>query len=99
LNLNQKYAIPTRVKATIIWGRSGLYELAAKEIANSQFYIPPMILTSLIHYAEQQHWQYDNWFTAQNLDLEQIRQGHGFVGFSELCEVIHLAVKDTNNKI
>ncbi|CAG2155807.1 unnamed protein product [Oppiella nova] len=47
---------------------------------------------------EQQHWQYDNWFAAQNLDLEQIRQGHGFVAFSELCEVIHLAVKDTQQQ-
>lgn len=79
-------------------GEADFMSLQQKEIANSQFYIPPMILTSLVHYAEQQHWQYDNWFAAQNLDLEQIRQGHGFVGFSELCEVIHLAVKDTQQQ-
>jgi len=79
-------------------GEADFMSLQQKEIANTQFYIPPMILTSLVHYAEQQHWQYDNWFAAQNLDLEQIRQGHGFVGFSELCEVIHLAVKDTQQQ-
>ena len=88
--------------------------LQQKEIANSQFYIPPMILTSLIHYAEQHHWQYDNWFTAQNLDLEQIRQGHGFVGFSDYLTIgndysesgflpyavaIHLSYSDTKNRI
>ena len=66
-----------------------------KEFANSQTYMPPMILTSLIHYAEQQHWQYENWFLNKKLDLEQIRQGHGFLEFSEICEVISLALKQT----
>lgn len=66
-----------------------------KEFANSQFYIPPMILTSLIHYSEQQHWSYDEWFLTQNLDLEHIRQGQGFVAFSEICNVISLALKQT----
>ncbi|MEN8409791.1 AraC family transcriptional regulator ligand-binding domain-containing protein [Acinetobacter bereziniae] len=69
-----------------------------KESANSQFYIPPMILTSLIHYGEQQHWQYADWFKLHNLDLEQIRQGQGFVAFSELCGVIQDALNCTQQK-
>jgi AraC-like DNA-binding protein len=68
------------------------------EFSKSQFYIPPMILTSLIHYAEQHQWQYTDWFTHQNLDLEQIRQGQGFVAFSELCRVIDLALNQTQQK-
>jgi AraC-like DNA-binding protein len=68
------------------------------EFNNSQFYIPPMILTSLIHYAEQHQWQYAEWFKQQNLELEQIRQGQGFVGFSELCCVIDLALNQTQQQ-
>ncbi len=66
-----------------------------KEFANSQIYIPPMILTSLIHYAEQQQWLYSEWFSTPCLDLDQIRQGLGFVEFSEICAVISHALKQT----
>ena len=66
-----------------------------KEFAHSQLYIPPMILTSLMHYAEQHDWQYTDWFLEQNLSIEQIYQGHGFITFSEICDVISLALKQT----
>lgn len=76
-------------------GESDFMSEQQKEFANSQYYIPPMILTSLIHYAEQQHWSYAEWFSTQSLDLEQVRQGHGFVEFSEICSVISQAIQQT----
>lgn len=65
------------------------------EFADPHFLIPPMLLTSLIHYAEQQQWSYETWFENLNLDLAQIRQGQGFVGFLEICYVTRQAVKQT----
>ena len=79
-------------------GESDFMGISQKEFAHSQCFIPPMLLTSLIHYAEQQQWPYAHWFQDISLDLEQLRQGQGFVSFENICHVIQHALHDTPHK-
>ena len=60
LKVKQNYEIPKRVKESSFWG-GGLNGLMPKQIIHAesaQQIIPPTILASLIHYAEQQEWDY-----------------------------------------
>ncbi len=61
-------------------------------IASHQFYIPPALLSALIHYAEQESIPYEHWFNETKLDISQIRQINGYVNFQQLCQVIQSAI-------
>lgn len=65
------------------------------ELVDSQFFIPPMLLSSLIHYAEQQQWSYQSWFENSHLNTDQIINNQGFVHFSDICNVFQHAIHDT----
>ncbi|ENU34615.1 hypothetical protein F989_00384 [Acinetobacter parvus NIPH 1103] len=52
----------------------------------AQQFTPPTILASLIHYAEQQHWDYLTWFKDSGLDIGQIQQTNGAVRFTQMFE-------------
>ena len=65
------------------------------EFNTSQFFIPPILLSSLIHYAQQQDWSYHAWFENFNLDIDQVIQNQGFVPFSALCNVVQHALERT----
>ncbi len=55
-------------------------------------YIPPTILAGLLHYAEQQQWDYSTWFQHSGVNINQIQQAHGYVSFTQLCHVIQNAL-------
>jgi hypothetical protein len=77
LKVNQNYAIPNRVKDTFLWGQNGLMPIRSSDKNDQQQFIPPTILASLIHYAEQQQWDYAAWFQNSGLDIAQIQQTQG----------------------
>ena len=54
-----------------------------------------MLLSSLIHYAEQQQWSYQPWFENNHLNIDQIINNQGFVHFSDICHVFQRAIHDT----
>jgi hypothetical protein len=49
-------------------------------------------LAGLLHYAEQQHWDYSAWFQHSGVNINQIQQAHGYVSFTQLCHVIQNAL-------
>ncbi|WP_434278013.1 AraC family transcriptional regulator ligand-binding domain-containing protein [Acinetobacter sp. CE-15] len=59
---------------------------------DQQQFIPPTILTSLIHYAERQRWDYAAWFHDSGLDIEQIQQAQSIVHFNQICNVLSQAI-------
>lgn len=65
------------------------------ELVTSQFLIPPTLLSSLIHYAEQQQWSYQSWFKDVDLNMDQMIQNQGFVHFSDICNVLQHAIDHT----
>jgi hypothetical protein len=92
LKVNQNYAIPNRVKETFLWGQNGLMPIRSSDKNDQQQFIPPTILASLIHYAEQQQWDYAAWFQNSGLDIAQIQQTQAVVRFSQLCDVVGQAM-------
>lgn len=57
-----------------------------------QHFISPVLLSSLIHYAEKNQIDFRPWFNDLNLNIQQIRQGDGFLPFQIICTVIQRAV-------
>lgn len=83
---------PTGLKTPFFGGQNGLMPKQFINSAETQQYIPPTILASLIHYAEQQQWNYAAWFQHSGLDIVQIQQIQGVVRFSQLCDVVRQAM-------
>lgn len=92
LKVKQNYAIPKRVKESSFGGLNGLMPKQIIHTESTQQFIPATILASLIHYAEQQEWDYKKWFEDSGLDLDQVQQSNGFVRFSQMCDVIRKAI-------
>ena len=83
---------PTGLKELLFGGQNGLMPKHSIYKNDQQQFIPPTILASLIHYAEQQHWEYAVWFQDSGLDITQIRQTQGVVRFPQLCDVVRQAI-------
>jgi AraC-like DNA-binding protein len=83
---------PTGLKELLFGGQNGLMPKHSIYKNDQQQFIPPTILASLIHYAEQQHWEYAVWFQDSGLDITQIQQTHGVVRFPQLCDVVRQAI-------
>jgi AraC-like DNA-binding protein len=83
---------PTGLKTLFFGGLNGLMPIHSSDKNEQQQFILPTILASLIHYAEQQQWDYAAWFQDSGLDIAQIRQTQGVVRFTQLCDVIRQAI-------
>ena len=74
LKVKQNYAISKRVNKRVYFGgQNGLMPKRIIHTTGAQQFTPPTILASLIHYAEQQHWDYLTWFKDSGLDIGQIQ--------------------------
>jgi len=80
------------LKELLLGGQNGLMPKRMINHTHLQQFTPPTILTSLIHYAEQQHWDYAIWFQDSGLDITQIQQTQSVVRFSQLCDVVRQAI-------
>lgn len=65
-----------------------------KDFAEKHHFIPPALLSGLLHYAENQHIEYMHWMDGISLDIAQIKQGTGFISFQEICTVVRRALAD-----
>ncbi|WHP05556.1 AraC family transcriptional regulator [Acinetobacter corruptisaponis] len=83
---------PKGLKRFYFGGQNGLMPKRTIHTNAVQQFIPPTILASLIHYAEQQRWDYATWFKDSGLDIGQIQQTHSMIRFSQMCEVIRTAI-------
>lgn len=83
---------PTGLKALFSGGQNGLMPKHNSDKHIRQPLIPPTILASLIHYAEQQHWDYAAWFQHAGLNIAQLQHTRSMVGFGQLCEVVRQAI-------
>ena len=92
LKVKQNYTISKRVKKSLFGGQNGLMPKRIIHTNAVQQFVPPTILASLIHYAEQQHWDYATWFNDSGLDIGQTQQTHGVVRFTQMCNVIRKAI-------
>ena len=68
----------------------------SQHYSSHHFYVPPAILSGLIHFAEQHQLAYQHWFSRFNLDISQIRNLQCFVTFQQLCQVIKSAIEETS---
>ena len=82
----------TGLKRLFFGGQNGLMPIRSSDKNDQQQFIPPTILASLIHYAEQQQWDYAAWFQNSGLDIAQIQQTQAVVRFSQLCDVVGQAM-------
>lgn len=73
-------------------GQNGLMPKQSNYTVHTRQYIPPTILAGLLHYAEQQYWDYSTWFQHSDVNINQIQQAHGYVSFTQLCHVIQNAL-------
>ena len=92
LKVKQNYTISKRVKKSLFGGQNGLMPKQSNYTVHTRQYIPPTILAGLLHYAEQQHWDYSAWFQHSGVNINQIQQAHGYVSFTQLCHVIQNAL-------
>ncbi|MFV5192453.1 MULTISPECIES: AraC family transcriptional regulator [Acinetobacter] len=83
---------PTGLKTLFFGGLNGLMPIHSSDKNEQQQFILPTILASLIHYAEQQQWDYAAWFENSGLDAVQIQQTQGVVRFTQLCDVVRQAI-------
>ena len=49
---------------------------------NQTHFMPPTLISGLIHYAEQHQLDYSSWFDGLDIHLNQLRQGEGKVKVS-----------------
>lgn len=82
----------TGLKRLFFGGQNGLMPIRSSDKNDQQQFIPPTILASLIHYAEQQQWDYAAWFQNSGLDIAPIQQTQAVVRFSQLCDVVGQAM-------
>ncbi|RSN78776.1 AraC family transcriptional regulator [Acinetobacter haemolyticus] len=73
-------------------GQNGQMPTAITHSIGLQRFVPPTILASLIHYAEQKKWNYKQWFEASGLDFIQIQQTNHLIHFDQLCNVVRQAI-------
>ena len=64
------------LKNLLFGGLNGLMPKQIIHAKSAQQFIPPTILASLTHYAEQQEWDYKKWFEDAGLDLAQVQQSN-----------------------
>ena len=79
---------------TIIKKGGQVGQMLNRELKNSaHHFIPPVILSGLIHYAEQNDLDYLSWFSDLNIPMDQLREGEGFLDFQSVCQVIERAIQ------
>lgn len=59
----------------------------------TQHFIPPTIISGLIHYAEQNQLEYLTWFDDLDISLDQLRKGDGFLDFQTISKIIQHAIE------
>lgn len=86
---------PTGSNYRYLGGQNGLMPHLTQPITQQRHYIPPTLLAGLVHYAEQQQWDYHPWFQHSGVNINQIQQAHRYVSYAQLCHVIETALAAT----
>ena len=66
---------------------------------NQTHFMPPTLISGLIHYAEQHQLDYSSWFDGLDIHLNQLRQGEGFLDFQTISHIIQRAVEHHDPKL
>lgn len=79
---------------TIIKNRGQIGQMSHHYLHQNQpHFMPPTLISGLIHYAEQHQLDYFPWFDGLDIRLDQLRQGEGFLDFKTISQIIQRAIK------